>query len=53
MDEDEKNPNGGVGASKAALSRMVEKSEFIEKIDMKASKIDTENCMKYINILHG
>ena len=52
MDEDEKNPNG-VGASKAALDRMVEKSEFINKLDKKASKIDNENCLKYIGILHN
>ena len=42
-----------MGASKAALNRMVEKSEFIEKLDKKASKIDNEACLKYINILHS
>ena len=52
MDEDERNPHG-VGASKAALNRMVEKQDFVEQMDKKASKLENQNCFKYINILHG
>ena len=39
MDEDEKQ-SPVAGASKAAIDRLVEKSEFLEQIDKKASKID-------------
>ena len=40
-------------AGEAAIARMVEKTEMVEQLDKKASKIDYSNCMKYIDILHG
>ena len=49
QDQEDKSP----AVSKAAIGRMVEKSEFLEQLDKKASKIDYQNCMEFINILHG
>ena len=52
MEETEKAPKPGM-ASVAALDRMVEKQDFDHQINKRASKIDFENCLKYIDILHN
>lgn len=54
MDENEKTPNGAVGAaSPAALDRMVDKGEFKMQLEKKASSFELKNCFKYIDILHN
>jgi hypothetical protein len=54
MDDNEKTPNGLIGAaSPAALDRMVDRQEFKMLMERKASSIEMKNCAKYIDILHN